>query len=979
MTKARFTASTSALAFGMSVFSLTQPALAQDAGQSAQPAAAEQAAAEIIVTGSRISRRDYTSSSPIVTTDIQQIKDSGQVNLEEVLGQLPQAVPGRNAGTANSLGGGGRATVNLRGLGEQRNLVLLDGRRLPLSGSDGLVDINLIPSAIISSVEVVTGGASAVYGSDAISGVVNFKTVTHQQGFKFDGQYGQSGKNDARNYAASLSYGTKYAGGNGDLLIVGSYNKRDGLLGAQRDFFVTGGTASGILGTGVYIPSGNPVNQTALNALFASYGASGTVANTGQLSFNDDGTLFARTNGTNFKGDTSVYQIVPAAGGLSEKISRFTAIVTPQTRYSFYGKTKYDISSDINVFASALYTSSSVIQNTGYMSSGNPVALSVPVTNPFLAKSALAPLLATRANPLAPIVFSERFRNVERRTYTDKYETYQLLGGVAGKLPVKDWKFEVSVSYDRTKQSETLANAVRNDRAQALLNAADGGNSLCSGGWNPFGLSNSQSMSQACQTYLAPPVYNATTVSQTMAEATVQGGLFTLPAGEVRFAMTADYRSTKYVTTADADLQVVAGTTHSNIEATPPITPTTGSTNVKEISAELLVPILADTPFFKSLNLDLGYRYSSYNLSGGANTYKADLEWRPFQELLLRGGYAHAIRAPNVGELFSQSLGVFNSTDPCNSNFASRTAANAAGYAAICTAQAGGTFPGYATFVSPSGTFGQPKNGNKNLTPEIADTFTLGAVWQPMFSSEFFNRPSLSVDYYNIRLKNQISFLSGVAVLNGCFNIDGTNPTYDPNNANCKLIVREPTTGAIANVNTPFLNLGGLKTSGIDVQLNWTAGLGSAGKLNFNVAYNHLLSYTAQAVPGGVFLDFKGTVNTAGAATPSLPEDKWLAAMTYSIGNYSLGGRWQHYAAMRDVSLVTNVNSTTQGVAAYNLFDLFARASIGHGIDLRAGVNNLFDKETPAVGFTNQGQTQTNGQLYDIIGRSFYVGVSLRF
>lgn len=975
MTKSQLAAAASVLALGVGLAVQAQPAFAQAASGTTKPAAANEVE-EVVITGSRIARRDYSSSSPIITTDIQKIQESGRVNLEDALVQMPQFVPAQN-GTTNPLGGGGRATLNLRGLGEQRGLILLDGHRLPISASDGIVDINLIPRDIVGSVEVITGGASTVYGSDAISGVVNFKTVSSRHGLNLDAQYGQSDSNDARTYALSLSYGDGYADGRGDFLVSASYNKRDELLGAQRSFFNNGGTASSFLSSSVYIPAGNNVNQAQLNALFTSYGAGAPVANSGNLSFNDDGTLFARAGGRNFRGDTDRFRVI--AGNLGEMISRDATIVTPQDRYSIYAKTKYAISDKLNAFGSALYTSSEVRMATGYMST-QPLSLSVPVTNPFLASSALAPLLATRPNPNAPIVVNTRFMEAGKRYYDEHYDTYQVLGGLNGELQIKDWKWEAIASVDRTRNREALENAVRDDRVQNLMSAPDGGASICRGGFNPFGLKNALSISQECLNYMAGTVRDATTVSQYIAEGTIQGGLFDLPAGEVRFAATADYHRTHYKTTVDRDLQIVPGTTHSNIESTAPITPTSGSTNVKELSAELLVPLLADLPMVKVLNADLGYRYSDYNLSGGTSTYKADLEWRPVQDLLVRGGFAHAIRAPNVGELFSQATLVAQigsapqQGDPCDRASVVR-AAHPAQVQAICNAQT--PFPDFINFQAASNAIGQARRGNTSLKPETADTYTYGFAWQPKFESPLFDKVSLSVDYYNVKIEQAISNLSGAGVLAKCFNTDGSNPNYDPNSAYCKLISRDPSTAQISIINTPYLNLGLIKTHGIDAQVDWTTDLGSAGGINFNVAYNHLGSYQVQTVTGGRIFEYKGTVTPVAQATPPLPKDKWLAMVTYKINGMSIGGRWQHYAAMKDVSSVTSA-TPLPGVQAYDLFDVFGRASIGSKAQLRMGVNNLFDKGAPVVGASG-GQTQTNAQLYDIVGRSYYFGVNVQF
>ena len=443
---------------------------------------------EVIVTGSLITDPNRESPSPIVISTIESLQRSGAVALESALNQMPQFAPSGSAGNGGQ-GTGGHATVNLHALGANRNLVLLDGRRLPLADIFGTVDINLVPDSILSSVQTITGGASAVYGSDAMSGVVNFISLDHFEGATFDAQYGNTERGDRQQTKASLALGTTFADGAGHALLSVGYTERDHLLGRDRMPFFDLLTPSSFIGQGTFVPAAtNLPNQTDVNNLFASYGAATPVSNTLNLGFNDDGTLFTQTGARNYKGPTTDdYRVI--AGNVRMPVQKGFYVQNPLDRKSVFSKFDYEIG-PVTTYGQILYVDSTVTTNTGNSLTQFGTLTSIPVTNPFIPND-LRTLLAARPQAAAPFTWNGRYVGVPFKSWDEQYTTAQYLGGLRGALPFEGWTWDVFAAYDTTEHVQTNFNAVLKSQVQNLLNAPDGGNSICAGGFNPFGLNNS--------------------------------------------------------------------------------------------------------------------------------------------------------------------------------------------------------------------------------------------------------------------------------------------------------------------------------------------------------------------------------------------------------------------------------------------------------------------------------------------------------
>lgn len=461
------------------------------------------------------------------------------------------------------------------------------------------------------------------------------------------------------------------------------------------------------------------------------------------------------------------------------------------------------------------------------------------------------------------------------------------------------------------------------------------------------------------------------------AKANFQGKFADLPAGEARFAAGVGYRSNSYVNEPDAILSA------GNVVGVPFTRYSEGSSNMKEAFIEVLLPVLKDKPFFNSLDLSAGYRYSHYNLAGGAHTYKADANWSPVESLNFRGGYARAVRAPSVGELFAAPSGSTPALgrpdrgegDLCNSSNAIRSGANAAQVRALCLAQ-GVPLDQIDNFVNLQDDSDATSVGNVNLKPEVADTYTIGATFTPRFSTPWFQRLNLSVDYYDIRVKGAIGVVSSKDSVQKCFNMTGDNPNFSPDNFFCQNITRDAN-GRISNVDQPTLNLGGYRTRGVDMQLDWQIGLDAIGiqgnkSLNINSVVTYLDSFQLQTTPDGSFTEFAGSISGTPGALPA-----WKAVTTVSYGSdvLDIGARWRHLAGMEAAARRTNPASTTPGVPSYSLFDLFANVRVNEQFTLRGGINNVTNKQ-PLVVSGVRGSTDASS--YDVIGRSFFLAVTAK-
>jgi outer membrane receptor protein involved in Fe transport len=914
---------------------------------------------KVVILGSRIVSRDYQSSSPITTVSADDISATGAMTLDEALVDLPQF--GIGSGTKSvGFNASGVATLNLRGLGPQRNLVLMDGKRMQPSNSQQVVDINTIPKAIINSVEVISGGASAVYGSDAIAGVVNFNLKRNFEGVQLDTQYGTSQEYGGATKDLSLTVGTNFDDGRGNLVLSASISDRDSIDSDKVDFFNSyTGAGDFRTGQGTYNPLSNSPSQSAMDSVFGNYGyAAGTVSADSFLSFNEDSSLFSANNGVvNFTGGDGL-QVTDGNIAYTD-VDSYSQ--TPLERYTLFGRSTYELTSDIEVYAQFNYAN---VETTTRAEAGN-TALTIPVTNPFISDS-LSTLLASRANPDEALRLEKRFIGIGPRQNDRKFEVYQVQAGVSGFIDTIDGSWQMYGSHGSTTAETFSLNSVSRSLMQGILEADDGGTSLCEGGYNPFGL---VPVSDDCAKYLSSTLYQKTTLTQDILDLSFEGHIAELPAGESRFAAGINYRANDYEYTPDDD--IANGTAIGIV----PAGASSGSDSVIEMYGEVLIPLLSDIALAESLDAGLAYRYADYDLAGSVSSYSADLNWAIDDSISIRASYQRAVRAPNVGELFIAPTGGFTQIgevvsgggDPCDM----RNANGDSQIEALCVAQ-GVPIELIDTYINSQNDIQTTRTANLNLEPESADTYTLGFVYNP--SSDF----QLSIDYYSIEIEKVIGVTTGTEVLDRCFNKDGSNPTLSESNYDCSLLTRDTEGGTLINVLEPTINQGAYKTRGIDAQFTYMHDLsGIDGQLKLTGALNHLIQFDVQTVEGGEFQDYTNTVSNAFAGNfGSLPNLKGNVSLTYMADTWSTGLRARYINSLKSLSKVTNSDSTAADTDASLAFDLFSNWHISEDIKINAGINNLFNQDPPVVDGVNG---TTEASTYDIFGRRLYVGLQLNF
>lgn len=929
----------------------------------------------IVVTGSRIAKRDNVAESPILTLDAEAIADSGYVTAEQYLNTLPAITPNLSS-QSNNPSSNGRAFIDLRGLGTNRNLVLIDGRRGMGSTAGGTVDVNTIPTALIERVEVITGGAGATYGPDAVAGVVNFILKKNFEGFAIDSTYRVTDKGDGTEWGTDLTFGGSFADGRGNSVFNVSYFSRDPIYKGARKFSAQATNLTSTYPGGGWSTGTNTPSQAAVDALFGT-GACLNSGGSGGFGFNPDGSLFC----TGVLGN-STYEAVGFTGPSSFIATNFypdfysynfepdNILVLPMERWSFFNNTSLELNDHFKPYGQAMYTNYNALQELAPTPAAGTTGFTIPVTNPFI-NPQLASLLATRGNPTAPFTFSKRFNDLGGRTGYNNHDVWQIVVGTKGDI-VGSWGYDVYYSYGRSVQTEIQGGNVRRDRVQNLLNAADGGASLCAGGLNLFG---SAPISQACKDYISLEAKNLTVVEQNVVEGVLNGDLFSLPAGPVQAAIGASYRDLDYDFKPDSGLQpgLVAGFNQQ--------LPTSGYLDYVDYFAEIVVPVLSDLPLVKSLSFTGGYRVTDNNIFGENDTYKLTMDWKMTDAVMIRGGYQHAVRSPSITELFAPQLNnfpTFTNQDPCNTqtapNTVYRNGPNGTQVQALCAAQS--AVAGGATYNQPFGQATGIVGGNPDLEPEKADSWTAGVVFTSPWDGTYSSNLSATLDYWSIELEDVIAAVAANTIVQRCFNRDNANPTFDPNNSWCQLFERDQSNGGVINLKQLSQNQAFINTSGIDLAVNWGIPVGESwGDLNFQLITTWIEKYETQTTSVDPVYDFVGTIgSTTGSSTP-----EWKATLqtTWSIDQLQLGVTARYIDSMTHANVVTGGSPTANtGVDAVTYWDLSAKYDLTEQLSIRATINNLLDEE-PQL-YSPNVQANTDPSLYDVLGRRYFVGINFK-
>jgi outer membrane receptor protein involved in Fe transport len=929
--------------------------------------AAQQAALEeIVVTGTRIARRDAIAESPIFTVDQDAMRVSGFTTVDQYLNTLPQIVPGVSS-QSNNPSSNGRAFIDLRGLGSGRNLVLMDGRRMiGQAGGGTIVDVNTIPAALIERVEVISGGAAATYGADAVAGVVNFIMKKSFDGVAIDGQYRITEEGDGEEWGSDLTFGGDFAGGRGSAVFNASYFKRQAMYKDARSFAAQASSLTGIFPNGSWNTGTNTPSQAAVDGFF---GAGLCNANGGSsgFGFNPDGSPFctgvsnnANRNVVNYQGPESHIAQAFFPDRFSYNFEPDNILVLPLERWNLYSAFEMEVNDHFKPYAKALFTNYNSLQELAPTPGGGFI---VPVTNPFI-PSTIAALAASRDNPTANLSINKRFNAVGGRTGDNNHDVWQLTTGATGDI-VASWKYDAYASWARSTLTEVQGGNIRVPRVNELLAAADGGNSICAGGLNFFGAAG---ISQACQDYISLEAKNVTTVEQGIMEAVVTGDLFELPAGTVQSAFGVSYRHLDFDFAPDSGLQpgIVVGFNEQ--------LPTSGRLWYTDLFAEVVVPLVSDVTGIQSLSTTLGARTTDNNIFGSDESWKITLDWAIIDSLRARGGLQHAIRSPNISELFAPQLNNFPNianNDPCNFDSSYRTGANAAQVQALCASQA--AVAGGAQFSQPFGQAQAIVGGNPDLTPEQADSWTFGLVFTPEMNNRFVDRFSTTIDYWVIEMDDVIAAVGANAIITRCFNAEGANPNFDPNNQWCQLYNRDQTDGRIIDLLQLSQNQAKLETSGIDVTMNWGLGVGP-GDLDFSLLMTWVERFDSQTTSVDPTNDFVGTIGSGtGSATP---EWRGNLTTTYSWGDFRVQSVNRYIDSMSHANLVTNPNAVATGTESTWYWDLAGTYDLTETFTIRAGIQNVANQQ-PRL-YNPNIQANTDPSSFDVLGRRFFVGFNWR-
>lgn len=1002
-----------ALGFAMA----SQAAYAQDTAAPEPTADSEDA---IVVTGSRIVRPNLDSNSPIVVVTGEDTVKNADVTLDTYLNTLPAVNPAGTT-TSNNPGNGGQSNVNLRGLGSNRNLVLIDGRRPMVSSSNQDVDLNTIPQGLIERIEVVTGGAGATYGADAIAGVVNIRMKDDFEGVDLRGTYANTADADAEEWQVSGVIGGNFADGRGNMAVAFEHAERDGLIKSERPFAAQATSTTRTFPTGRLVESTNPVSQAAINSVFATYGVPvgrGPTAGASNVGFNADGTLFGTgifnnpEDVTNLRATTGVnpnLRFLPDF--YSYNFDIINLLVLPLERDSVFGRGHYEISPAATVFVQGSWTKynsatalaptpvSTTVQNPATQTSVrnatstlvNPgrrvAAFVVPTTNPFIPAD-LRTLLNSRTGDNAnlagsgatePFLVSKRFLDTGLRQQNFETEVIQGLIGLRGEI-AEGWNYEAYASKGKTTIISNLSGNVNVQDVQRLLEAPDGGNSLCAGGFNPFGV---QQLSQACLDYVSEPAFTTTEFTQEVYQGYVTGSLVDLPAGALAVVLGAEHRKFRY--------EYDAGTLNGPIAGFNTGTDDLGTNTFTDFFGEVLVPLVKDG-FVNSAELSLQARYSTSDFNDIANgidgdskgswAYGATLSVEPIDNVRLRGSYQHSVRAPNFGELFSGGGSFPQYFDPCSAGTNFRTTGGAAA-TAICVAT--GIAPSAAANYqqTPGSQVFLGITGNPDLNPEESDTFTVGGVFEVLGFTG-------SIDYYNIRISDTILAPDPNIVIAACYGFLGQNTSLSATSPYCQGIRRVPdisyislpaSLGGDANGYFQAINRGTIKTSGIDFQLGYrlpTEFIGEDASLQFNLLLNYLIDYKVEELPG-VTIDYADTVSYFGAGLgTSFP--RWKGTLNTVLnfgGGLALDTRVRYIDGMKNRASVQFEGETFGGTGAAVYVDAAISAVVDEQFTFRIGVNNLLDRE-PELYAPNV-QSGTDPSLYDVIGRRFFVSAGVKF
>ena len=957
------------------------PAFAQDTGNAAATPPTDKKAQQletIVVTGSRIRRVDIETANPVFTIGRQQISDSGKLTLGDLINQLPANTGASSNPTINNGGGAGGSYVSLRGLGTARTLVLVDGHRIANN------DLNAIPTSLVERVEVLTDGASATYGSDAIAGVVNFILRKNFQGAEFSTNYGISDASDGARRGFNFTVGQ--TSDKGSIIAGIDYNKFDGISAANRNYAINAsnlkksnnGTCSPYKGY-FLCPAGSAASPQGI--VYGLPGSTTVVLN--------QGTTGVPSYPANYHGfgsqpyDHFNYQ-------------PYNLVETPQERTSVFALGTYKLTDSVEAYfhfwhnqtnASAVLAPEPVdLGNAGItVLASSPInPFGVDLGAPYATTAANCPATSNYANGIcAPAAgFAFRALALGPRIYNNTTTTDQMVAGLRGYVGSTSWQWDANLDYGHVFYSTTATGFLNTGKLQAGGQLAP----TCGQPGMPTCLNIFNPQAPATIAGLQPYIINGglyqQIYTQRVASINANGNLFDLPAGSVSLAVGASYR--KEYTNNDPDpLYVSQGLTpcDANQLCTPH---TQGGFNVKEAYAEVLIPLLKDQPFAKSLNIDIGSRFSKYNTFGSTTNSKFQVEWRPIDDLLVRGTVSQVFRAPTINNLYAGAAPSYPGfVDPC-------ALGGAVGHAGACPgAPTTATWPGGNPSTTPSGQIPATNLGSvvanqlgvpvPALQPEKGESFDYGFVYDPSWLPGF----STNVDLWRVIIHNQITQVNATTSAAICY------ATNNANNPYCQLIQRAAN-GFINVIYQPSVNLGNLYSSGVDVGFRYRFPQTRFGNFVASFQATYLASNNNEVAPGQPG-DY--TVTEAGHYDPnnhiSFPRWRGLGGLDWNMGPWqaSYSVIWVGHQTVgwkqpaEQVVVVSGLPANTQ-FSVGNYFN--QSVSVGYNIEpintlVQVGVNNIANKQPALFGANNALNANTDPSTYDIIGRYYWARATVKF
>lgn len=920
----QFGAARSVLGSAVCAVLLPGLAVAQDAGGT-------MAIEDVVVTASRIDRSGFAAPTPTTVLGADEIKLSGASNIADLLNEAPafkaSVTP---SSTTTAAGSAGQNILALRGLGASRTLVLVNGRRHVPSNASGTFNLNVIPSALIERVEIVTGGASAAWGSDAVAGVVNLILDHDREGFSGGAQYGLSNYGDGEEYRADLTYGSAFADGRGHFVISAEAADNRGVR-KQSD---RGWGRKGwqVIANPAYAPgTGQPQRLIVPDARIANATEGGLIVGPGpfaNIEFGSGGVPEPFVRGAH--AGTSFMQ-----GGDGVNLGYDVTLQVPVERQAVFSRASFDVTDTLSVFAEASY--GRTYSDFAILPTFDFGTLPISRENAFLPASlrqdmvdaGVDQLMVGRLNTDFGYVRSEN-ENVTRRGVL----------GVNGSFGAT-WRWDAYAQYGRTRIDGRLNNnRLERHFRQALDSVIVNGEAVCrvsltdpANGCVALDIFGKGSPSAAALAYITADQVQITELEQTVYGVNFSGEPFSTWAGPVSTAFGAEYRR-------DATKQAVDDLTASGSFTLGNAMPLNGSYNVREAYAEAVVPLAAAASWAKNLDLNLAARGTDYNVSGFETTWKAGATWQINDSVRLRSTRSRDIRAPNLGELFAQTSTIFRTvTDPST---------------------------GLQSNIR------MLRGGNPNLDAERADTITAGVVYEPGWAAGL----RASLDYYNIEIEGAVGTLEAQDIVSRCAN--GAAQL-------CSLIQRDGT-GAIDTVQATLINLSTLKTRGADLELSYSMPLSNlVGGAPGDLWLRMLATYVDTLITddGVTAIDRAGDV---GPFVDGIPHWRWNASVAYSVGSTTMqvqgryvgGGAYDHTFNPRFNQGERGIDDNTVSSRFYVDLSLQHTMTLGGG-EAQAffAVNNLFDRDPPVAPDTVFIPLATNKQIYDVIGRYFAAG--LRF